>query len=50
MKDIGRQIGEYENRISIIMQERERLEQTLKSKSNELLEATNVIHNSEFEL
>lgn len=34
MKDIARQIGEYENRINIILQEKERLDSILKNKSN----------------
>ena len=50
MKDIGRQIAEYENKFAILMQERERLDQSLKNKSNDLMEASNVISNYQYEI
>ena len=50
MKDVGRKIAEYENHISILMQEKERLDSTLKNKSGELMEATNALNNYQYEL
>lgn len=50
MKEIGRKIVEYENQLQIIGQERERLEQNLRNKNNELMEASNAINNYEYEL
>lgn len=50
MKEFARQISEYENQISIISQEKERLDSILKAKSNELNDAVNTINNHEYNL
>lgn len=50
MKEIGKKIYEYENQMQIIMQEKDRLDQTLRSKSNELMEATSTIDKYEYEI
>lgn len=50
MKDIGRQIAEYENKFYILMQEKQRLDQSLKNKSAELIEASNTINKYQYEI
>ena len=48
--NISRKISEYENKIGIINQERERLESLLKAKSNEANEKDKIARDFEYEL
>lgn len=48
--NITRKIAEYENKLAIINQERERLEAALKAKSNELNERDKTARDLEFEV
>ena len=45
MKEVGRKINDYENRMDVLTQERERLEGLLKGKTGELMESERKINN-----